>query len=71
MTPSNEQAETMLDAAGLTPSDEAERKSIAERYGPLREGIEKLYDLPEGRYEDFGLTFEAEPALADWRAEQG
>jgi hypothetical protein len=63
-----EKAEALLESAGLRIEDAEERAAIVGAYAPLRASIEKLYADADGRYEDHGLRFEAEPPLADWRA---
>ncbi|MEV4600572.1 hypothetical protein AB0K15_24610 [Amycolatopsis sp. NPDC049253] len=49
----------LLAAAGLTPSAEEIALMIA-GYPALSESIEKLYAVPEARYEEPGLIFRAE-----------
>jgi hypothetical protein len=63
-----ERIEVLIEAAGLRVHDAEERAAIIAAYAPLRAGIEKLYAGADGRYEDHGLKFEAEPPLGDWRA---
>lgn len=58
----------LIESAGLRIDDAEERAAVVAAYAPLRAGIEKLYADADGRYEDHGLKFEAEPPLADWRA---
>jgi hypothetical protein len=66
--PTREQSEALIDAAGLDPRPADEREAIIARHAQLREGIERLYDVPVRRYEDLGLRFEADPALPEWPA---
>ncbi|MEW2504994.1 hypothetical protein ACQPXB_34700 [Amycolatopsis sp. CA-161197] len=49
----------LLSAAGVTPSAEETALLIA-GYPSLSEEIEKLYAVPEARYEEPGLIFRAE-----------
>jgi ABC-type nitrate/sulfonate/bicarbonate transport system substrate-binding protein len=62
-----EKIELLIEAAGLRVDDPDERAAIVAAYAPLRAGIAKLYADPDGRYEDHGLKFEADPPLSDWR----
>ncbi|MEV0066499.1 MULTISPECIES: hypothetical protein [unclassified Amycolatopsis] len=50
----------LLAAAGLTPSAEETALMIAD-FPSRAEAIEKLYEVPEARYEEPGLIFRAEP----------
>jgi hypothetical protein len=62
-----EQVEMLLAAAGLATSSEQELAALVDGYPAQRTGIETLYDLPHGRYEERGLIFRADPPQADWR----
>lgn len=66
--PTREQIEALIVAAGLDPRPAAEREAVIARYAQIREGIERLYDPPVERYEDFGLDFAADPPLGEWPA---
>ena len=63
-----EKIEVLIEAAGLRVDDPDERAAIVAAYAPLREGIAKLHADADGRYEDHGLKFDADPPLTDWRA---
>ncbi|HEX3910031.1 MAG TPA: hypothetical protein VHW67_04940 [Solirubrobacteraceae bacterium] len=71
MSSTREQVELLLAAAGLKVSDERELAALVEGYLAQRAGIETLYELPRGRYEDHGLIFQAAPPLLDWRESEG
>jgi hypothetical protein len=55
----------LLAAAGLAPSPE-EIAVLVEQYPSHRAGVERLYALPELRYESPGLSFTATPVFAGW-----
>jgi hypothetical protein len=56
---------TLLDAAGLRPSQE-ELATLVAAYPEYKAGIESLYAIPETRYAAPGLIFSATPVFADW-----
>lgn len=65
MADGRNRVQTMLDAAGLAPDEEA-RMAVATLYAALRPGVDALYELPEIRSESPALGFAAAPPLDSW-----
>jgi hypothetical protein len=55
----------LLAAARLSPSED-EVAGLVAMYPDYRAGIEALYAVPETRYANPALVFDAAPVFADW-----
>jgi hypothetical protein len=55
----------LLDAARL-PASEGERAAQADGYADQRAAVDALYDVPEARYVDPALRFQAYARIEDW-----
>ncbi|HVW40476.1 MAG TPA: hypothetical protein VHC18_03905 [Amycolatopsis sp.] len=61
----NEIVKTLLSIAKL-PASEAEIEAYTTAYAVQRASVDALYEIPEARYVDPALRFQAAARITDW-----